>query len=170
MALTILDDSMSSDRTPHTARRAPYMSSLWEVSWLPGQYLDRNDAITAMVLADTTASGDVHPEDRLWPHIWGWAAQLRLTADDAVTRTASPPRWAGKDDIWEFIDDADRIDADIEDGLCRYEPGWLPDPPSKANSWGILHAGRDPQPEHDGPAHIQPAPDTDKQADWEAGQ
>ena len=42
MALTILDDSMSSDRSPHTARRGPYMPSLWEVSWLPGQYLDRN--------------------------------------------------------------------------------------------------------------------------------
>jgi hypothetical protein len=65
------------------------MSSLWEVSWLPGQYLDRNEAITAMVLADTTASGDVNPGDRLWPHIRGWAAELRLTAHDAVARTAS---------------------------------------------------------------------------------
>ena len=174
MALTILDDSMSSDRTPHTARRAPYMSRLWEVSWLPGQYLDRNDAITAMVLADTTASRDVHPGDTLWPHIWGWAAELRLTPHDAVTRAASPPRWADKDDLWEFLDDTDRTYPDphtgINYGVSRYEPGWLPDPPSKANAWGLLPADQDPQPEPDGPAHLHPVPDRGKQADWEAGQ
>ena len=123
-----------------------------------------------MVLADTTASGDVRPGDRLWPQIWSWAAELRLTAHDAVTRTASPPRWADNDEIWEFLDDADRASPGIEDGLNSYEPGWLPDPPSKANSWGVLQAGRDPQPEPDGPARPQPSPESDKQAGWEAGQ
>jgi len=170
MALTILDDSMSSDRSPHTARRAPYMPSLWEVSWLPGRYLGRNEAITAMVLADTTASGDVHPGDRLWPHVRGWAAELRLTTSDAVTKTANPPRWADKDEIWEFIDNADRTDPGIEFGQNRYEPGWLPDPPGNANSWSVPHAGRDPQPEPDGSADHQPSPEPDKLADWEAGQ
>jgi hypothetical protein len=38
------------------------------VSWLPGQTLDRNTAITAMVLADTTAEPDLHESHRLWPH------------------------------------------------------------------------------------------------------
>ncbi len=38
-----------------TARPAPGRQHQWEVSWLPGQTLDRNTAITAMTLADTTA-------------------------------------------------------------------------------------------------------------------
>jgi hypothetical protein len=173
MALTILDDSMSSDHSPHTARRAPYMPSLWEVSWLPGRYLGRNEAITAMVLADAAASGDVHPGAMLWPHVQGWAQELGVTADDAVTRTACPPYWADKDALWEFIDDEDRRTDPFMDyvtGLNRYEPGWLPDSPSNANSCGLLQAGRDPRPDPDGPAHLQPAREPDKQAGWEAGQ
>lgn len=55
MALTILDDSMSSDLTTHRARLMPTRAHLWEVSWLPGHRLDRNGAITAMVLADSAA-------------------------------------------------------------------------------------------------------------------
>ena len=54
MTLTINDTTMTSDQTPHTARYAPDRNG-WEVSWLPGQTLDRNTAITAMILADTTA-------------------------------------------------------------------------------------------------------------------
>jgi hypothetical protein len=152
VTLTILDDSMSSDLSPHTARRAPYMPSLWEVSWLPGRSLGRNEAITAMVLADTTASGDIHQGDKLWAQVWGWAAELRLSASDAITKEASPPRWAGKDDIWEFLHDADRTDpfGDLE--LYPGEPGWPPDPTPKTSSQGILHAVRGPQPEPGMPA------------------
>ena len=47
MTLTIDDTTMSSDRTAHTARYVPDRNG-WEVSWLPGQTLDRNTAITAM--------------------------------------------------------------------------------------------------------------------------
>jgi hypothetical protein len=94
VALTILDDSMSSDRTTHTARRTPGGNHQWEVSWLPGRPLDRNTAITAMVLADATADGDVNTGHRLWIFVEGWAAELGLTAPDVLTRTASPP--AGK--------------------------------------------------------------------------
>lgn len=35
MALTIWDDSISSDRTTHTVRLTPGGHRLWEVSWLP---------------------------------------------------------------------------------------------------------------------------------------
>jgi hypothetical protein len=91
MALTILDDSMSSDRTRHTARPAPGGNHLWEVSWLPGRSLDRNSAITAMVLAEVTADGDVHTGPRLWIFVEGWAAELGLTAPDVLTRASSPP-------------------------------------------------------------------------------
>ena len=76
MTLTINDSSMTSDRTAHTARHAPDRNG-WEVSWLPGQTLDRNTAITAMILADTTAEPDLHEGHRLWPHIQSWAARTR---------------------------------------------------------------------------------------------
>src|SRR5580658_9688481 len=90
MTLTINDTSMTSDKTAHTARQAPDRNG-WEVSWLPGQTLDRNTAITAMILADTTAERDLHEGDRLWPHVQGWAEELGLTAPDAITRVSEPP-------------------------------------------------------------------------------
>ena len=72
MTLTINDTTMTSDQTDCTARHAPGRNG-WEVSWLPGQTLDRNTAITAMILADTAAEPDLHEGHRLWPHIQGWA-------------------------------------------------------------------------------------------------
>jgi hypothetical protein len=91
MTLTILDDVISSDRTAHSARVLPGPTRLWEVSWLSGRSLDRNAAITAMVLADVTGSGDMHPGHRLWIHVEGWAAELGLTAPDVLTRTTRAP-------------------------------------------------------------------------------
>ena len=91
MGLTINDTSMTSTHTVHTARLAPGRPHEWEVSWLPGQTLDRNTAITAMILADTTAERDLHEGDRLWPHVQGWAEELGLTAPDAITRISQPP-------------------------------------------------------------------------------
>jgi hypothetical protein len=92
MGLTINDTTMTSTQTPHTARQAPGRPHEWEVSWLPGQILDRNTAITAMVLADTAAHGDLHEGHRLWPHIQGWAEELGLTGTDAIARVSQPPR------------------------------------------------------------------------------
>ena len=91
MTLTINDTAMTSDQTPHTARQAPGRQHAWEVSWLPGQLLDRNTAITAMILADTAAEPDLHHGHRLWPHIQGWAAELGLTAPDAIAGLAAAP-------------------------------------------------------------------------------
>jgi hypothetical protein len=90
MTLTITDSTMTSDRTSHTARHATDRNG-WEVSWLPGQILDRNTAITAMTLADTTAEQDLHEGHRLWPHIQGWAEELNLTAADAIAQVSQPP-------------------------------------------------------------------------------
>jgi hypothetical protein len=92
MTLTINDATMTSDQTPHTARLAPGCQYIWQASWLPGEVLDRNSAITAMLLADTAAKGDLHEGHRLWPHIQGWAAELGLTAPDAIARISQPPR------------------------------------------------------------------------------
>jgi len=91
MTLTINDTTMTSDQNPHTARHAPGRPHQWEVSWLPGQVLDRNTAITAMILADLTGEGDLHEGHRLWPHIEGWAAEVGLTGPDAIARASEPP-------------------------------------------------------------------------------
>jgi len=90
MTLTITEATMTSDQSAHTARHAPDRNG-WEVSWLPGQTLDRNTAITAMTLADTTADRDLHEGHRLWPHVQSWAGELGLTAPDAIARISQPP-------------------------------------------------------------------------------
>lgn len=91
MTLNIDDTTMSSDRTTHTARHAPERNG-WEVSWLSGQILDRNTAITAITLADTTAENDLAEGHHLWPAVQSWAEELGLTAPDAIARTSQPPR------------------------------------------------------------------------------
>src|SRR5580704_9191575 len=87
MTLTINDTSMTS---AHTAQHVPDRNG-WEVSWLPGQTLDRNTAITAMTLADTTAEHDLHEGHRLWPAIQSWAEELSLTAPDAIAQASQRP-------------------------------------------------------------------------------
>jgi len=91
MTLTINDTTITSDQTAHTARQARDSQRGWEVSWLPGQTLDRNTAITAMTLADTAADQDLHENHRLWPFIQSWAAELGLTGHDAIAQAAQPP-------------------------------------------------------------------------------
>jgi hypothetical protein len=90
MTLTISDATMTSDQTAHSARQAPGRQHLSEVSWLPGRVLDRNSAVTAMVLADQAGVHDLNERHRLWPHIDGWAAELGLTGSDAVNRVSQP--------------------------------------------------------------------------------
>jgi hypothetical protein len=92
MTLTINDATITSDQNPHTARQAPGRPHEWEVSWLPGQVLDRNSAITAMVLADVAGSSDLHQGHRIWPHIQSWAAELGLTGPDAIAQASQPAR------------------------------------------------------------------------------
>ncbi|HEX3959067.1 MAG TPA: hypothetical protein VHZ03_20960 [Trebonia sp.] len=91
MALTINDTVMTSDQSPHTARQAPGHRHGWEVSWLPGQVLDRDTAITAMILADIAATGDIQDGHRLWPAVQSWSAEVGLTGPDAIERAAQPP-------------------------------------------------------------------------------
>ncbi len=91
MTLTILDDTMSSDRSTHTARVVAGTRYRWEVSWLPGRHLDRNSAITAMMLADSVGPDDVHAGHRLWPFVEGWAAELGLTGPDVLAQVGGPP-------------------------------------------------------------------------------
>jgi hypothetical protein len=91
VSLTINDDNMTSDQSLHTARQVPGHRHGWEVTWLPGQILDRDTAITAMILADIAATGDIAPGHRLWPAVQSWSAEVGLTAPDAINRAAHPP-------------------------------------------------------------------------------
>jgi hypothetical protein len=96
MALIITGTAITSDHSVHTARQAPGRPLGWEVSWLPGQILDRDTATTAMILADVAGKGDLRPGDRLWPVVEHWAAELDLTGSDAITQAAQPPRDTGR--------------------------------------------------------------------------
>jgi len=88
--VVINDTTITSDQSAHTARHAPERNG-WEVSWLPGQIVDRNTAITAMILADTTAEPGLREGHRLWPHIQSWAEEVGLTAPEAIARASQPP-------------------------------------------------------------------------------
>lgn len=92
--MRITDTLMSSDLTGHSARWSPDAAAdgqgAWIVSWLPSRLLTRNQAITAMTLAETV--GDDEVAHRMQPHVDGWAAELGLTGPDATrlaTRRAS---------------------------------------------------------------------------------
>ena len=90
MTLTSTGTTITSDQTAHTARLAPGSQHLWEVSWLPGQALDRNSAITAMTIAELAGERDPNERDRLWPFIENCAAEFGLTGSDAVDRVSRP--------------------------------------------------------------------------------
>jgi hypothetical protein len=92
MALIITDTTITSDQSSHAASRAPDRPRGWEVSWLPGQILDRDTATTAMILADIAGKGDLHQGDRLWPVVERWAADLGLTGTDVLTQASGPLR------------------------------------------------------------------------------
>jgi hypothetical protein len=91
MGLTIDDTIMFSDRSPHTAQQVSGSPHEWKVSWLPGHTVDRDTAITAMILADIAATGDIHPDHRLWPAVQSWSAELGLTGPDAINQASQPP-------------------------------------------------------------------------------
>jgi hypothetical protein len=84
MSIGITDDQMNCNATGHTARRT---DTGWQVSWLPGRTLDRNQAITAMTLGEA-AGRDPQPGDRLWPFAEGWAAELSLPSAAEAVRMA----------------------------------------------------------------------------------
>jgi hypothetical protein len=80
VCLTIDDDRMFSNDTPHTATRH---GDKWVVSWLPDRRLGRNEAITAMTLAWEIAFHPA-PHGRQWPFIVAWAGELGLSGQEAV--------------------------------------------------------------------------------------
>jgi hypothetical protein len=95
MAIRIESNRMSSDQIRHyavwNADAAADGTGAWVVSWLPLRLLTRNQATTAMVLADLLAGGLIGPGHRTWPAIQGWAAELHMTAPDVAAAVAAPP-------------------------------------------------------------------------------
>ena len=91
MGLTIDDTIMTSDQSPHTAQQMPDSPREWKVSWLPERTMDRDTAITAMILADIAATGDIGPDHRLWPAVQSWSAELGLTGPDVIAQASQPP-------------------------------------------------------------------------------
>jgi hypothetical protein len=78
---------MCSDVTPVIAVKT---ADGWAVSWISGRCVDRNQAITAMTVAEVLASG-VCPGARMWPHVEDWVTGelgLPMTAVLAVPGSA----------------------------------------------------------------------------------
>ena len=90
----ITDKQMISESGHHHATpvRDGDPHGMWEVSWLPGRELTRNQAITAMVLVDYIDHRPPEPESPRWTFIDGWADELRLTGRDAVDRIRGASR------------------------------------------------------------------------------
>ncbi|TDE33892.1 hypothetical protein E1295_37630 [Nonomuraea mesophila] len=86
MTLTITDTHMTSDDCPNMAE---LRDRLWSVTGYPGRTFDRNQAITAMLLAELLATRQF-PEDRTELLAATWRAELGLTeADGPHTPTAA---------------------------------------------------------------------------------
>lgn len=81
MTMEITETRMSSLVTRHTAERD---GDGWRVTWLPGRLVTRDQAITALTIAELAATGQAVPGTRNWTAITEWAAELGLTAEHAV--------------------------------------------------------------------------------------
>jgi hypothetical protein len=93
MSLVITDGEMFSDQTRHTAQLRRFDGgSTWLVSWLPDRCLGRNQAITAMTIAEIVGGRGVGlSDDPVWPHIESFANELGLTGARAVVLASEPP-------------------------------------------------------------------------------
>jgi hypothetical protein len=90
MTTTISDTTMTSDETRHKAYVG--VDHVWSVTWLPGRALTRDQAITAMTIAESAdAALDPRGAERVWPHIAGWAAELGLSDVDAIAMASLAP-------------------------------------------------------------------------------
>lgn len=84
---------MASDETP---QYAVLVDGGWLVSWLPRRVLTRDQAMTAMTIAETVSrydwSSPFDPAADIWLFIDGWAAELGITAANAVAEASLSPQ------------------------------------------------------------------------------
>lgn len=78
---------MSSSFTSHTARQ---VEGGWELSWLRGQVVTREQAVAGMRLAESIKTEPLVPGDARWPLFDAWAAELDMRGPDAVVRASAP--------------------------------------------------------------------------------
>jgi hypothetical protein len=89
MTTTITDRMIRSTDTPHTASVRP--DTYWTVTWLPKTVLTRNQALTAITLAETIATQPCEPGNPVRDAIDTWAAELGMTTTEAITLATQPP-------------------------------------------------------------------------------
>ena len=86
---------MRSPDTKHTAHRQ--LSESWTCTWLSDRILTRDQAITAMSIAELVgqipadADPEAYSDGRFWTLVDSWAAELGLPGADAVVRASEPP-------------------------------------------------------------------------------
>jgi hypothetical protein len=93
VSIQITDDLMDSNQTGHRAVRvsAPCQPQQWRVSWLPERVLGRNEAVTAMTLAETLSDGlPAGHVARLL--VTAYAAELGLDTAEVLDRLTGPGR------------------------------------------------------------------------------
>ena len=91
MSLTITDEPISGRHTPHTVRLGHFQAGdAWQVSWLPGQLMDRNAAITAMLIAEIAVSGPAGAKPGR-THVAAFGPELGLTPGDALRWSSARP-------------------------------------------------------------------------------
>lgn len=83
MSTTITAVAMSSTTTPHSASYVPELG-VWRVTWLPRRDLTRNQAVTAMTLAESVSTHQLHHDDPHWAVVDSLAAELGYTGPAAV--------------------------------------------------------------------------------------
>jgi hypothetical protein len=87
MSLRMSEELIASTETPHVAWWNPDAAAdgrgAWVVSWLPQRLLTKEQALAAMMVADTVAKGATPYDQR---DIESWAAELGLTVPEAVAR------------------------------------------------------------------------------------
>lgn len=86
MSIIVTDALMNSASTPHVAHRQG--NGTWHVSWLPDRTLTRDQALTAMKLAEAIDTG-LERGNRHWPNIDGWAAELGMSSPAEIIRVGT---------------------------------------------------------------------------------
>ncbi len=79
MAIRITDFEMTSDQCDERAHTDDGL--VWRTRHHPGRDFDRNQTVTAMVLAEALASNPDADSRLLW-HIESWQAELGITPEE----------------------------------------------------------------------------------------
>ena len=101
MALTWDNNTITSDRTSHSARRIDGSPEYWEVSYLPGVQVEYEDAYMAMTIAENPYPGDRNLAVSDWDtqDIGDWVRQelwadiLGLDIEDVRRRVSHSSAW-----------------------------------------------------------------------------